>query len=121
MQTTQKFRTNNALHQVYKAVHPLLLTLIIIFIAITMASRIAIAALFLQALVLVHHHATAAHLPQGVADVLNFALNLECLEAQFYSCAVYGKLAFIHEIPALFWMSRCHAHRLNAFSLLPRI
>jgi Ferritin-like domain len=36
---------------------------------------------------------TAASLPQGVADTLNFALNLECLEAQFYSCAVYGKLS----------------------------
>lgn len=33
-----------------------------------------------------------AHLPPPTgADILNFALQLECLEAEFYSYAFYGK------------------------------
>eukprot|EP00897_Mesotaenium_endlicherianum_P006604 jgi/Mesen1/5972/ME000302S04969 len=45
----------------------------------------------LAAVVLVLTLAVSSAYAQTEADVLNFALNLECLEAQFYSYAAYGK------------------------------
>lgn len=71
-----------------------------------MAFRIICAAFLLQALLLASP-AAADHLPRAVADTLNFALNLECLEAQFYSCAVFGKIVygFIQLAFAIFFSS----------------
>ncbi len=42
-------------------------------------------------IVLVSASLTAVSCQYNVSDYLNFALNLECLEARFYSFAVYGE------------------------------